>query len=53
MEEIFISRFLNNLSLSKEEKVYLTKNTFTKVQVIDPVHGNDVYCEGGIIKDLN
>jgi hypothetical protein len=53
MEEIFISRFLNNLSLSKEEKFFLTKNTFAKVQIIDPVRGNDIYCEGDITQDLN
>ena len=53
MEEIFISRFLNNLSLSKEEKFFLTKNTFAKVQIIDPVRGNDIYCEGDITLDLN
>ena len=53
MEKIFISTFLNNLSLSDEEKDYLTENTFAKVKVIDPIHGNNVYCEGAITKDLN
>ena len=53
METIFVSNFLNNLSLSEEEKNYLTKNTYAKVQVIDPVHGNNVSCEGSITKDLN
>jgi hypothetical protein len=53
MEEIFVSTFLNNLSLSEKEKDYLTKNTFIKVQVIDPVHGNNISCEGDITQDLN
>ena len=53
MEEIFISRFLNNLSISEEEKKYIANNTFTKVQIIDPVRGNDMYCEGKIAEELN
>ena len=53
MEEIFISRFLNNLSISEEEKKYIASNTFAKVQIIDPVKGNDMYCEGKITEELN
>ena len=53
MEEIFISRFLNNLSISEEEKKYIASNTFAKVQIIDPVRGNDMYCEGKIAEELN
>ena len=53
MEEIFISRFLNNLSISEEEKKYIANNTFAKVQIIDPVRGNDMYCEGKIAEELN
>ena len=53
MEEIFISRFLNNLSINEEEKKYIVSNTFAKVQIIDPVKGNDVYCEGKITEELN
>ena len=53
MEEIFISRFLNNLSISEEEKKYIVSNTFAKVQIIDPVRGNDMYCEGKIAEELN
>jgi hypothetical protein len=53
MEEIFISRFLNNLSITEEEKEYIVKNTFAKVQIIDPVKGNDMYCEGKIAEELN
>jgi hypothetical protein len=53
MEEIFISRFLNNLSITEEEKKYIVSNTFAKVQIIDPVKGNDMYCEGKIAEELN
>tara|TARA_Y100000590_G_scaffold397726_1_gene479459 strand:- start:25 stop:588 length:564 start_codon:yes stop_codon:yes gene_type:complete len=53
MKDIFISRFLNNLSLSEKEKNYITDNTKVKVQVIDPVRGNDIFCSGNVIKDLN
>jgi hypothetical protein len=53
MEEIFISRFLNNLSISEEEKKYIASNTFAKVKIIDPVRGNDMYCEGKIAEELN
>ena len=52
MEEIFLSRFLHNLSLSEKEKNYIVNNTLAKVQVIDPVRGNDIVCEGKISKDL-
>ena len=52
MEEIFLTRFLNNLSLSEKEKNYILSNTFAKVQVIDPVRGNDIFCTGEIAKDL-
>ena len=53
MYEIFIERFLNNLTLSEEEKDYLVKNTFAKVQIIDPGKGNDFFCKGNIAEDLN
>ena len=53
MEDIFISRFLNNLTLSKDEKNYILNNTLTEVQVIDPVRGNDVFCTGKIAEDLS
>ena len=52
MEEIFLARFLHNLSLSEKEKNYIVNNTLAKVQVIDPVRGNDIVCEGKISKDL-
>ena len=52
MEEIFISRFLNNLSISESEKKYILNNTLAKVQVIDPVRGNDIFCVGKIAEDL-
>ena len=53
MKEIFISRFLNNLSISDEEKKYIAQNTFAKVQIIDPVRGNNISCEGKIMEALN
>ena len=53
MKEIFISRFLNNLSITEEEKEYIAQNTFAKVKIIDPVKGNNMYCEGKISEELN
>ena len=52
MEEIFLSRFLDNLSLSEKEKNYIVDNTLVRVQVIDPVRGNDIFCVGKIAEDL-
>ena len=52
MEDIFLSRFLNNLSLSEKEKNYILKNTIAKVQIIDPARGNDFFCTGKIAADL-
>ena len=53
MEEIFLSRFLHNLSISEKEKKFILDNTLARVQVIDPVRGNDIYCNGKISEDLN
>ena len=52
MEEIFLSRFLGNLSISEKEKNFIIDNTLARVQVIDPVRGNDIFCTGNIIEDL-
>ena len=52
MEEIFLARFLHNLSLSEKEKNYIVDNTFARVQVIDPVKGNDIFCTGKVAEDL-
>ena len=52
MKEIFLSRFLHNLSLSEKEKNYIVDNTLARVQVIDPVRGNDIFCAGKITGDL-
>ena len=52
MREIFLSRFLHNLSLSDKEKNYIVDNTLARVQVIDPVRGNDIFCAGRITDDL-
>ncbi len=53
MRDIFINRFLNNLSLSDDEKNFILENTYAKVQIIDPVRGNDIFCTGNIAKELN
>ena len=53
MEEIFTSRFLNNLSLSKEEKNFILTNTSANVQILDPVRGNDISCSGNVARELN
>ena len=52
MSELFLGRFLNNLSLSESEKDYILNNTLAKVEVIDPVRGNNVFCSGKIYQDL-
>jgi len=52
MEEIFISRFLNNISLDEEEKIFILNNTFAEVQVVDTARGNDIVCSGKIAEDL-
>jgi len=53
MEEIFTSRFLKNLSLSKEEKNFILTNTSANVQILDPVRGNDISCSGNVARELN
>ena len=52
MEEIFLVRFLKNISLSDKEKTYILNNTIVKSQVIDPVRGNDIFCTGKVAEDL-
>ena len=52
MQDIFVSRFLNNLTLSEKEKEDILNNTIAKVQIIDPVRGNDIFCTGKITEDL-
>ena len=53
MNDIFISRFLNNLSLTETEKEYIVNNTLASVLIIDPVRGNDISCTGNVASDLN
>jgi len=53
MEEIFISRYLNNLSITDKEKKYIMENTNAKVKIIDPVRRNDVLCTGRVTQDLS
>ena len=52
MEEIFLSTFLNNLSITEKQKSFILNNTFARVEIIDPVRGNDVFCQGKIAEDL-
>ena len=52
MEEIFLSYYLNNLSITKKQKNFILNNTFARVEIIDPVRGNDVFCKGKIAGDL-
>ena len=52
MREIFLARFLHNLSLSEKEKKHIIDNTSARVQIVDPVRGNDIFCTGNIIEDL-
>ena len=52
MREIFLSRFLHNLTLSEKEKSYIVDNTLARVQVIDSVRGNDIFCAGKVTEDL-
>jgi len=52
MEQLFLSRFLGNLSISEKEKNFIIDNTLARVQIIDPVRGNDIFCTGKIAEDL-
>ena len=52
MKDIFISRFLNNLTLSNEEKDFIVENTIAEVRIIDPVRNNDIFCKGLVARDL-
>ena len=52
MSDIFMDRFLNNLTLSEKEKNYILNNTLARVEVIDPVKGNDIFCSGKINQEL-
>ena len=52
MEEIFISSFLKNLSITEEQKNFIVNNTFARVEILDPVRGNDIFCVGKIAEEL-
>ena len=52
MKDIFMSRFLNNLTLSNEEKDFIVENTIAEVRIIDPVRNNDILCKGLVAQDL-
>ena len=52
MKEIFISSFLNNLSITEEQKNFIVKNTYASVEIIDPVRKNNIFCSGKIAEEL-
>tara|TARA_Y100001960_G_scaffold332290_1_gene432257 strand:- start:523 stop:1083 length:561 start_codon:yes stop_codon:yes gene_type:complete len=52
MSEMFISNFLNNLSITESLKDFILKNTYARVEIIDPVRGNDIFCKGRIAEEL-
>ena len=52
MEEIFISTFLRNLSISEKQKIFIANNTFGRVEIVDPVRGNNIFCSGKIAEEL-
>ena len=43
----------NYVNIPAELKIDITENTFARVQIIDPVRGNDIFCSGNIAKELN
>ena len=53
MENYFKSSFLSNLSLSDKEQDFIVRNIKIKVNIIDPVRGNDLFCSGPLTKDLS
>ena len=52
MEGYFKSIFLANLSLSNKEQDFIVRNIKIKVNIVDPVRGNDLFCSGALTKDL-
>ena len=52
MEEMFISNFLNNLSITEKQKEFILNNTFARVEIVDPVRGNNIFCKGKIAEEL-
>jgi len=53
MENYFKSTFLTNLSLSDKEQNFIVRNIKIKVNIVDPVRGNNLFCSGPLTKDLN
>ena len=53
MQNSFKSSFLNNLSLSDKEQDFIVRNIKLKINIIDPVRGNDLFCSGLLTKNLN
>ena len=52
MEDYFKSIFLSNLTLSDKEQDFIVQNIKLKVNIIDPVRGNDLFCSGQLTSDL-
>ena len=53
MTNDFKSSFLSNLSLSDKEQDFIVRNIKLKINIIDPVRENDLFCSGLLTKDLN
>ena len=53
MQDYFKNIFLSNMSLTDKEQDFIVRNIKIKVNIIDPVRGNDLFCYGPLTKDLN
>ena len=53
MQDYFKNIFLSNMSLTDKEQDFIVRNIKIKVNIIDPVRGNDLFCYGSLTKDLN
>jgi hypothetical protein len=53
MKNYFKSIFLSNLSLSDKEQDFIIRNIKIKVNIVDPVRGNDLFCSGLLTEELS
>ena len=51
-KKFFLTRFLHNLTLTEKEKEYILDNTIGRIEVVDPIRGNNVFCTGKIAEEL-
>ena len=53
--EVIEQKFSNpkEETLTHDEINFIMKNTFAKVQILDPVRGNNILCTGRIAQDWN